>query len=246
MILGMKCAAQDVKLTRDDLREALSRVRNEFAFIGITEYYTETVCLFHRMFGAPIHPHELQNLRFVGQGRRAVNYLALLGEEPGLNSTIRSLSAVTRPTEDFEKKFREAGYTSLPKDAWHDLPVDADPYDWEVYKVRGVGVVGGRSRWPATADFFLYSKFNYLCLLLCRRRAISLSSAWTFMALLCRQDCAKRMRRRLWLPSLRKDLLPQHRLCLAFCPVAFSFPSSLASPFDEYSTKKIVRLLFTS
>lgn len=66
MLMGYKCATQNVTLEPEDLTEAMRRVRS-FAFVGITEYYTESVCLFHRMFGGAIHPDELSNLRY-GRG----------------------------------------------------------------------------------------------------------------------------------------------------------------------------------
>ena len=64
MILGVKCSdVTDKPLEPEDLERAIGRVRNEFLFVGITEYYDESVCLFHRMFGGKIHEHELANLR---------------------------------------------------------------------------------------------------------------------------------------------------------------------------------------
>ncbi len=34
---------------------------SKLAFVGITEEWDESVCLFHRMFGGHIHPMEFKN-----------------------------------------------------------------------------------------------------------------------------------------------------------------------------------------
>jgi len=64
MTLGKKCAQPYVNLTRTDLKEAIRRVQEDFAFVGLTEYFVESVCLFHRMFGGAINIDELKNMRF--------------------------------------------------------------------------------------------------------------------------------------------------------------------------------------
>lgn len=64
MLLGIKCSdVTEEPLKPGDLKRAIARVKKEFLFVGITEYYTEVVCLFHRMFGGKVHEHELSNLR---------------------------------------------------------------------------------------------------------------------------------------------------------------------------------------
>merc|ERR1712224_633058 len=52
-----------VKLTDNDLTEALRRVSSteDFAFVGITEKYDESVCLFHAMYGGSVSPVEFKN-----------------------------------------------------------------------------------------------------------------------------------------------------------------------------------------
>lgn len=45
----------------------------------------------------------------------------------------------SRPTDNFQEKYKQQGYTTLPKDAWRNLSVVYDAYDWEVYKVRDLG-----------------------------------------------------------------------------------------------------------
>jgi hypothetical protein len=62
MIVGQPCAAfYNVSLA--DVVEAKRRITEDFAFVGIVDYWEESVCLFHRMYGAPIHEHEFLNLR---------------------------------------------------------------------------------------------------------------------------------------------------------------------------------------
>lgn len=42
---------------------AKERLRHNFAFIGLTEAWETSVCLFHRQFGGAMHPNEVANLR---------------------------------------------------------------------------------------------------------------------------------------------------------------------------------------
>ena len=65
MVLGYQCAQPRVDLTQADLMEAIRRIKNDFAFFGLTDYYTETVCLFHRMFGGIVESQEFLNNRYV-------------------------------------------------------------------------------------------------------------------------------------------------------------------------------------
>ena len=41
---------------------ACARLRR-FAFVGLTEYYDASVCLFHEMFGGRVRPNEFKNVR---------------------------------------------------------------------------------------------------------------------------------------------------------------------------------------
>jgi len=47
------------------MTEAVRRINSQavFAFVGLTDYWTETVCLFHAMYGGPVTKHELDNVR---------------------------------------------------------------------------------------------------------------------------------------------------------------------------------------
>eukprot|EP00043_Microstomoeca_roanoka_P006749 m.65630 g.65630 ORF g.65630 m.65630 type:complete len:435 (+) comp13550_c0_seq1:308-1612(+) len=62
MLLGQHCGSSFVP-TRDDFNEALRRVDEHFAFVGLVEAWNTSVCLFHRMFGGRIDEMELFNTR---------------------------------------------------------------------------------------------------------------------------------------------------------------------------------------
>ena len=49
------------------LEQALSWVQDTsvFEFVGLTDYWRESICLFHAMFGGNITKHELDNVRCV-------------------------------------------------------------------------------------------------------------------------------------------------------------------------------------
>eukprot|EP00055_Hartaetosiga_balthica_P015484 m.91665 g.91665 ORF g.91665 m.91665 type:complete len:232 (-) comp8878_c0_seq2:597-1292(-) len=64
-LTGRQCATP-VTISILDLWRAVRRVKKFFAFIGVTEYYTTSVCLFHRMFGGKISAVEFENLRPTG------------------------------------------------------------------------------------------------------------------------------------------------------------------------------------
>ena len=87
MLLGIDCNAVAYKDTnyfqptpqqRMQAIDTLSRM----AFVGLTEYWQETVCLFHAMFGGRITPHELRNVRYVGL-RPGCFALCLRGQQHG-------------------------------------------------------------------------------------------------------------------------------------------------------------------
>lgn len=62
MLLGITCGHM-VKLTEEDVTEAIRRIHEDLAFVGIVEYWDQSICLFHRMFGGAIDESELKNLR---------------------------------------------------------------------------------------------------------------------------------------------------------------------------------------
>ena len=58
MILGRQCSER-YKITIADLQEAKRIVRNEFAFVGITERWDESIRLFHGMHGGKMFSDEM-------------------------------------------------------------------------------------------------------------------------------------------------------------------------------------------
>lgn len=58
MILGKQCAER-YKLTTADLQEAKRILRDDFAFVGILEHWTETVQMFHGLHGGKLYSDEL-------------------------------------------------------------------------------------------------------------------------------------------------------------------------------------------
>lgn len=58
MVLGYNCANR-VKLTTQDLEQAKRIVRSQFAFVGLTEQWEESVRLFHGMHGGRMFADEL-------------------------------------------------------------------------------------------------------------------------------------------------------------------------------------------
>ncbi|EDQ86193.1 uncharacterized protein MONBRDRAFT_38476 [Monosiga brevicollis MX1] len=62
MTLGYNCAHY-VRLDESHLQEAKSRLEKDFAFIGLSEHWNASVCLFHRQYGGAMHQTELANLR---------------------------------------------------------------------------------------------------------------------------------------------------------------------------------------
>eukprot|EP00043_Microstomoeca_roanoka_P011596 m.109312 g.109312 ORF g.109312 m.109312 type:complete len:364 (-) comp15242_c0_seq4:3417-4508(-) len=68
--------------TREDLEQAISVLRSDkIAFVGLTEYWRESICLFHAMFGGNITEHEFTNSRPGVQGKASTQEME---EHPGL------------------------------------------------------------------------------------------------------------------------------------------------------------------
>ena len=61
MLLGDFCAL-DTNITRTHLDQA-KRILSSFAFVGITEAFNASVCLFHHMFGGDLHEFEFGVMR---------------------------------------------------------------------------------------------------------------------------------------------------------------------------------------
>lgn len=62
MVLGFACASP-VEISSDMLDEAKRRVREDFAFVGLTNAWNQSVCLFHRMWGGRTLAVEFENTR---------------------------------------------------------------------------------------------------------------------------------------------------------------------------------------
>eukprot|EP00049_Salpingoeca_infusionum_P001171 m.45757 g.45757 ORF g.45757 m.45757 type:complete len:545 (+) comp10895_c0_seq1:315-1949(+) len=62
MLAGFTCA-QNVTITDDIFKKALNALEHRLAFIGLSEHWNGSVCLFHRMYGSSVHLTELANLR---------------------------------------------------------------------------------------------------------------------------------------------------------------------------------------
>ena len=58
-------------VTLRDAAEAARRVREGFAFVGLTEEWDLSVCLFHKMFGGACHAFEFENTRPSYEGKSA-------------------------------------------------------------------------------------------------------------------------------------------------------------------------------
>lgn len=64
MINGYSCGNKEgIKMTEQLVETALDRLEDGFAFVGLTEEWALSVCLFHKMFGGTPHKREFQNVR---------------------------------------------------------------------------------------------------------------------------------------------------------------------------------------
>jgi len=62
MLLGYTCVSDQV-LSLEDKQEAIRRVREDFAFVGNTDLWHESVTLLHAMLGGKYSPHQELNVR---------------------------------------------------------------------------------------------------------------------------------------------------------------------------------------
>ena len=62
MVLGKTCSSV-YSLSAADLEEAKRIVENEFLFVGLTDEYDRSICLFHAMLGGVVRPNEFLNSR---------------------------------------------------------------------------------------------------------------------------------------------------------------------------------------
>jgi len=125
MLLGYRCA-DDVPLTPALAAKALRRLHHDLAFVGLTEEWDASVCLFHQMLGG--HAREIEFLNYrAGKMTRAkpVPKHAAAG-----SSTAASSSAATSESQEGpptpppgEKKYDVAVHEGL-RDRW-----DEDTYE---------------------------------------------------------------------------------------------------------------------
>lgn len=69
MLLGIHCNYASVsptyfKPTEQQRQQALDIVER-MSFVGLTDYWEASICLFHAMYGGRITPHEMDNVRYV-------------------------------------------------------------------------------------------------------------------------------------------------------------------------------------
>jgi len=97
MLSGHKCTELDYHPSSDDVHRAQMTLETEFAFVGLTEEYDLSVCLFHKMFGSDCHEREFLNTRpgvghftsvLPGQGYQAYDTSALEGFEDLLDQHV--------------------------------------------------------------------------------------------------------------------------------------------------------------
>jgi hypothetical protein len=81
MLLGRACA-ENIQLEEADIAEAVRRVKEEFAFVGITSRWRASVCLFHRMY------RKLSDSTW-GEAVPA----ELINSRPGLGTTVEEWGA---------------------------------------------------------------------------------------------------------------------------------------------------------
>ena len=62
MVLGVPCAAP-LRLNATLLKEATRRVLHDFAFVGLTDRWNASVCLFHAKYGGEVYAAEFANSR---------------------------------------------------------------------------------------------------------------------------------------------------------------------------------------
>jgi hypothetical protein len=68
MIVGYRCAEQGVELTPQLIKKAEDRLKNDFAFIGLTEEWDVSICLFHQVSVMPhvfLYVETTQNAIFI-------------------------------------------------------------------------------------------------------------------------------------------------------------------------------------
>lgn len=63
MFTGYQCSDHTANISISSVLEARRVMSQYFAFIGITDRWIESICLFHAMYGGKIRPVEIENVR---------------------------------------------------------------------------------------------------------------------------------------------------------------------------------------
>eukprot|EP00049_Salpingoeca_infusionum_P001180 m.45868 g.45868 ORF g.45868 m.45868 type:complete len:311 (+) comp10902_c0_seq1:173-1105(+) len=79
MLLGIKCN-KNVPVTDDMVERAIGRLK-QFAFVGLTDEWNDSVCLFYRMFGGDHTPNAFKNVRDTADASGSHAYVRSKGLE---------------------------------------------------------------------------------------------------------------------------------------------------------------------
>lgn len=111
MLTGKTCGNGDAKVTSATVVEAKHRLADKMAFVGLTEMFNASVCLFHHMYGGLPKEYQFQPVGL----ERSSDFL--------FNHYHRSRKYLPLP----------GGGERVHSDSWKEVPVGADKYDWEIY-----------------------------------------------------------------------------------------------------------------
>lgn len=132
MLLGYSCVSDKV-LSLEDKREAIRRVREDFAFVGNTDLWHESVMLMHAMLGGTYAPHQELNVRPHGGPTNIAEELLTALKETGWNDPYDDAVfeevmhlMTTRVGHDIERE-----HASMADMQWQmeDLDGDLGVYD---------------------------------------------------------------------------------------------------------------------
>jgi len=111
MLVGKTCG-NDVKVTDAMRTQAFERLRSTMAFVGLTDMFNASVCLFHHMYGGAPEEYQFQAVGL----ERSSDFL-------------------------FKHYHRSKKYQPLPgggervhQDMWKDIDPMAEPNDWPIYQ----------------------------------------------------------------------------------------------------------------
>jgi hypothetical protein len=147
MLLGIDCNAAAYKKTNyfqptPEQRVQALNTLSRMAFVGLTEYWQETICLFHAMFGGRITPHEMDNVRYVGPHSSMSDRSNCAPSDSRCSLVCRlafytwcSCSLSILPSRPGVAASHPVG---APEDMpiWmKEIPIEEDPFDYEIFMV---------------------------------------------------------------------------------------------------------------